>query len=120
MAVYSVDRVNRLRMVLYIVVAIAVLLAVLAAFILADGDDRAAGTWAMVVAGVLLGSSVAAIRLLADRGRAAKVATVVAGVLAAVGGISLVGSWLAFLLPLLGVGLLFLALIPDDPDAVQG
>ena len=43
MAVYSQDRVTRLRMVLYLVMAIAALLVVFAAFILAsaNGDDRA-------------------------------------------------------------------------------
>ncbi len=114
MSVYSPDRVHRLRMVLGIVVALAVLTAVFAAFILANGDHRAAGAVAMVVAGLLLGSAGAALRLLADAGRPAKIATIVTGVLCLLSGIGLAGSWLAFLLPLLGVGLLFLALINDE------
>ena len=49
MAVYSPERVNRLRMVLGIVVAIAALTAVFAAFILADRRATAAqGCCAMV------------------------------------------------------------------------
>ena len=80
MAVYSQDRVNRLRMVLGIVIAIAVLTAVLAAFILANGDHRAAGVLAMVVAGLLLGAGGSALKLLGDAGRPAKIATVVTGV----------------------------------------
>ena len=114
MTVYSEDRVGRLRMVLGIVLGIGVLTAVFAAFILASGDNSLAGALAMVVAGLLLGSSVAALRLLPERGRPAKVATVVTGVLCLLSGLALAGSWLAFLLPLIGLGLLFLALIPDE------
>src|SRR4051794_40126233 len=108
MAVYSPDRVSRLRMVLGIVIAVAVLTGVFAAFILTDGDHRAAGVFAMVVAGLLLGAGGSALRLLSDAGPPAKVATVVTGVLCLLSGIGLAGSWLAFLLPLLGLGLLFL------------
>ena len=117
MAVYSSDRVFRLRIVLCIVVTLAVLVAVLAAVILASGDDRGAGIFAMVVAGVLLGASGSALRLLGEAGRGAKIATVATGVLCVLAGIALAGSWLAFLLPLIGLGLLFLALISDDPEA---
>jgi drug/metabolite transporter (DMT)-like permease len=116
MAVYSPDRVTRLRMVLAIVVAIGVLAAVLAAFILVDGDHRAAGVYAMVVAGLVLGASGTALRLLPDAGRPAKIASVTTGVVCVLAGIGLAGSWLAFLLPLLGLGLLFLALMPDEPE----
>ena len=117
MAVYSQDRVNRLRMVLGIVIAVAVLTAVLAAFILANGDNRAAGVLAMVVAGLLLGAGGSALKLLGDAGRPAKIATVVTGVLCLLSGLGLAGTWLAFLLPLMGLGLLFLALIPDEVES---
>ncbi len=117
MAVYSPDRVHRLRMVLGIVVAVGVLTAVFAAFILANGDHRSAGVFAMVVAGLLLGSAVSALRLLADAGRPAKIATIVTGALCVLSGVGLAGTWLAFLLPLLGLGLLFLALINDEVQA---
>jgi drug/metabolite transporter (DMT)-like permease len=117
MAVYSPDRVNRLRMVLAIVVVIGVLVAVFSAFIVIDGEHRAAGTFAMVVAGLLLGASGTALKLLPDAGRPAKIATVVTGALCLLSGIGLAGTWLAFLLPLIGLGLLFLALIPDEPEA---
>lgn len=118
MKVYSEDRVRRLRLVLRIVVAIGVLVAVLAAFILARGEGRGSGAFAMVVAGLLLGSSASALRLLPQRERPAKIATVVTGAVCLLCGIGLAGSWLAFLLPLLGVGLLFLALVADEPEAV--
>jgi drug/metabolite transporter (DMT)-like permease len=117
MAVYSPDRVNRLRMVLAVVVAIGVLIAVFAAFIVVDGEHRGAGVFAMVVAGLLLGASGTALRLLPDAERPAKIASVVTGALCLVCGIGLAGTWLAFLLPLIGVGLLFLALLPDEPGA---
>src|SRR4051794_19224402 len=117
MPVYSEDRVRRLRMVLGIVAAIAVLTAVFAAFILAGDDHRTAGAFAMVVAGLLLGSAGAALRLLTEAGRSAKIATVVTGVLCVLSGLALAGSWLAFLLPLIGLALLFLALIPDEVEA---
>jgi len=118
MTVYSSDRVGRLRLVLAIVVAIAVLVAVLAAFVLASGD-RTAGLVALVVAGLLLGASGAALKLLGEAGRGAKIATVATGVVCVLSGLVLVGTWLALLLPLLGLGVLFLALIPDDPEAVR-
>jgi len=119
MAVYSSDRVSRLRLVLAIVVAVAVLVVILAAFILASGDDRAAGVFAMIVAALLLGASGAALKLLGEAGRGAKIATVTTGVLSVLSGLALAGTWLAFLLPLVGLGLLFLALIPDDPEAAR-
>ena len=119
MPVYSPDRVSRLRLVLAIVVALAVLVGVLAALILVSGDSRGAGVIALVVAGVLLGAGGWALRLLGDAGRPAKIATVVTGVLCLLSGLALAGTWLAFLLPLIGLGLIFLALIPDDPDGAQ-
>jgi hypothetical protein len=103
-------------MVLALVLAIGLLVAVFAAFILVDGEHRPAGVFAMVVAGLLLGASGTALRLLPDAGRAAKIATVVTGALCLLSGIGLAGTWLAFLLPLIGVGLLFLALLPDEPE----
>jgi drug/metabolite transporter (DMT)-like permease len=117
MAVYSPDRVYRLRVVLWIVMAIGVLTAILAALILANGDHRAAGVLAMVVAGMLLGAGGSALKLLGDAGRPAKIATVVTGVLCLLSGLALAGSWLAFLLPLMGLGLLFLALISDEVES---
>src|SRR3954452_17991297 len=117
MAVYSSDRVARVRLVLASVHALAGVVALLAAFILASGDDRAAGVFALVVAVLLLGAGGSALRLLGDAGRGAKIATVTTGVLCVLSGLLLAGTWLAFLLPLVGLGLLFLALLPDEVDA---
>ena len=115
MPVYSEDRVRRLRMVLWIVVAVGAFVAVLAVLILASGDDTRAGVFAVVVAGLLLGSSGTSLRLLPDAEQPAKVATVTTGVLCMVAGL-VSGTWVAFLLLLVGLGLIFLALLPDEPD----
>jgi hypothetical protein len=115
MRVYSEDRVRRLRMVLWIVFAIGVFVAVLAVLTFAAGGHRNAGVAAVVVAGLLLGSSGTALRLLPDAARSAKIAAVATGVLCIVSGV-LSGSWVAFLLLLVGLGLIFLALIPDVPE----
>lgn len=117
MTVYSEDRVGRLRMVLYVVVGVGVLTAVLAAPVLADADRRTAGAFGLAVGVVLVVAGLAALRLLPARERPAKVASVVTGVLSLLAGLALAGTWLAFLLPLLGVGLVFLALAPDEPEA---
>jgi drug/metabolite transporter (DMT)-like permease len=116
-AVYSQDRVNRQRMVLGIVIAVAALTALFAAFILATGEHRGAGVLAMVVAGLLLGAAGSAFKLLREAGRPAKIATIVTAVLCLLSGLALAGSWLAFLLPLMGLGLLFLALISDEVES---
>ena len=118
MPVYSEDRVGRLRMVLWIVVAIGLFVALLAVLTLASGDHREAGLAALVVAALLLGSSGTALRLLPDAEQPAKIAAVVTGLLCIVSAV-LSGSWVAFLLLLVGLGLLFLALVSDQPEATR-
>jgi hypothetical protein len=117
MRVYSEDRVRRLRMVLWIVAGIGVFVALLAVLTFAAGENKSDGVVVVVVAGILLGSSGTALRLLPDAERPAKIASVVTGVLCMVSG-ALSGSWVAFLLLLIGLGLVFLALIPDDVEGV--
>jgi hypothetical protein len=58
---------------------------------------------------------VTALRLLPEAERPAKTAAVATGILCMVAGLAS-GSWVAFLLLLVGLGLLFLALLPDDPE----
>ena len=120
MAVYSPDRVNRLRLVLAIVVAVAVLAARPRG--VHPGRRRrprapASSRWSSPA--LLLGSSgLPRSGCCPSAGRPAKVATIVdRRAVPAARGIGLAGTWLAFLLPLLGLGLLFLALIPDEPEA---
>jgi hypothetical protein len=116
--VFSPDRVSRLRMVVWIVAAIGALVALLALLTLTSGDDRAAGVAPAVVAVVLLGSSGTALRLLREAERPAKLAAIATGALCVVSGV-LSGSWLAFLLLLVGLVLVFLALLPDEPEATR-
>jgi hypothetical protein len=117
MSVYSEDRVGRLRMVLWVVVVIGALVALLAVLTVAAGEHRNAGVVGVVASGLLLGSSGTALRQLsADAGPPAKVAVVVTGVLCLLCGV-VSGSWVAFLLLLIGLGLLFLALLPDEEGA---
>jgi uncharacterized membrane protein HdeD (DUF308 family) len=117
MSVYSQDRVFRLRLVLFVVVALGAVTVVFATDMLL-GDADAPAVVAMVVGLLLLGSGITAVLLLRDARRPAKIATVVAGVVCLLSGLVLAGTWLAFVLPLVGLGLLFLALIADDPEAV--
>jgi hypothetical protein len=117
MRVYSEDRVRRLRTVLWIVAGIGVLVALLAVLTFAAGESKSNGVVVVVVAGILLGSSGTALRLLPEGERPAKIAAVVTGVLCMVSG-ALSGSWVAFLLLLIGLGLVFLALIPDEVEGV--
>jgi drug/metabolite transporter (DMT)-like permease len=119
MPVYSEDRVHRLRMVLWVVFAIGLFVAVLSALTFAAAEEhRDAGVAAAVVAALLLGSSATALRLLPAAERPAKIAAIVTGVLCMVSGV-LSGSWVAFLLLLVGLGLVFLALLPDAPEGVS-
>ena len=113
MRVYSEDRVRRLRLVLWIVAAIGVFVAILSLLTLTAGDHPEAGVAAVVVAGLLLGSSGTALRLLPEGERPAKIAAVITGVLCMVAGV-VSGSWVAFLLLLMGLALVFLALLPDE------
>ncbi len=115
-AVYSEDRVGRLRIVLWIVVVVGALVALLAVSTLVAGEHRGAGLLATVVAVILLGSSGTALRLLSDAERPAKIATIVTGALCMISG-AVSGSWIAFLLLVIGLVLLFLALLPDEPEA---
>jgi hypothetical protein len=118
MRVYSEDRVGRLRAVLWIVFVIGVLVALLAVLTFTSGGHARAAVGATVVAGLLLGSSSTALRLLPDAERPAKIACVTTGAMCMVSGV-LAGSWIAFLLLFVGVGLVFLALLPDEPEATK-
>jgi drug/metabolite transporter (DMT)-like permease len=113
--IYSEDRVGRLRMVLWIVLGVGVLVALLAVLTIAEGKHRDSGVAALIVAALLLGSSGTSLRLLPDAERPAKIASIVTGVLCILSGV-LSGSWVAFVLLLTGLGLIFLALIPDHPE----
>lgn len=116
--VFGEDRVRRLRWVVTVVLAVVGLLALLSALVLARGGDGAtlAGLIGLGCALVVGAAGGTALRLLPEAGRPAKRACVATALLTIVAGILLLGTWLAFVLPLTGVGLLFLTLV-EDPDA---
>jgi hypothetical protein len=116
MAVYSEDRARRLRILLLSVVALAGILAAFAVIsLVAQGVDgpRVAS---LVAAGLLVASGASAVLLLKEAETPAKVGTLVTGGLCVLAGIASAGSWLSLVLPLLGLGLLFLALVADTPE----
>lgn len=115
MAVYSEDRVRRLRMVLWIVVAVGALIALAALITLAGGSHRGAGLIAAVVAATLLGSSGMALRLVGRSHPKARLAVVATAIICVLSGV-ISGSWVAFLLLLVGLGLMFLGLLPDEVE----
>jgi peptidoglycan/LPS O-acetylase OafA/YrhL len=113
MVAFSEDRVRRLRIVLLVVAAVAVLAA--ADFGLGaatDGHDRGTGIFGVVV-GLVLGTAAVFTITRLPEGKRLTVAT---GLLAILIGMLLLGTWSAYLLPLLGIALVFLALINDDPE----
>lgn len=116
--VFGDDRVRRLRWVVVVLLAVVGLLALLSVLVLARGGDGAAlagliGLGAAVVVGA---AGATALRLLPQAGRPAKRACVATALLTIAAGVLLLGTWLAFVLPLTGVGLLFLTLV-EDPEA---
>lgn len=117
--VYSHDRVRRLRVVVWVALVVGVLLGGLAAWILAGvlPDDPDALTYAVmltVATTAVLGSSATALRLLPTRTVQARRACVATGVVLVP--CSFLLGPLGFVSILLGLSLLFLALIADDPD----
>ena len=115
MTVYSEDRVRRLRMVLWLVAAVGVLIAIAAVLTLIAGTHRGAGLIASAVAVLLLGSSGSALRLLGVAHPRAKLAVVATAVICVLSGV-ISGSWVAFLLLVVGLGLMFLGILPDEAD----
>jgi drug/metabolite transporter (DMT)-like permease len=115
-SVYTEDRVRRLRLILWVVVVIGVLVAVLAVLTVAAPEHRVAGAVGLVAAALLLASSGTALRLLADAERPAKVAAVTSGALCIVAAL-LSGGVFAFLLLPVGLGVVFLAVLPDEREA---
>jgi hypothetical protein len=117
MAVYSQDRVRRLRILLLLVVTVAAVLALLAVWELVANGTEEGGVASLVAAALLLGSGGSAVILLREAEKPARVACLVTGGLCVLAAIGAAGSWLSLLFPVLGLGLLFLALIPDPEQA---
>ncbi|MDN4174018.1 hypothetical protein QWY28_13740 [Nocardioides sp. SOB77] len=121
--VYSEDRARRLRLALYVALGVGVLVAAFAVWVLVGvlPDDGGAATYAvsLVVSALLvLGSTGLALRLLPARTAPAKRACVAVGVLLLPASV-LVGQ-LGFVAIVVGLSVLFLALIADDPALDTG
>lgn len=122
--VYGEDRARRLRTVLRVVLGLAVVLVALDLWAIAGvglDEDGAVGFAVLVavVAGVLLGWAGAALRLLPQRGRGAKVAAVGTGASLLLLALPMAVTWMGFVMVPIGLVVLLLALLPDDPDAVD-
>jgi drug/metabolite transporter (DMT)-like permease len=114
--VYSADRVRRLRMIVLVVAGLGGVLAVFSFGLVFSDDNRGVGVFSLAVAAVLIAVSTTAHRRLLEGDAVAKRLTVGTGVAALVGGLLLAGTWMAFVLPLVGLATLFLALVGDEPS----
>jgi hypothetical protein len=115
--VYSLDRVRRLRLVLGVDVLAGVLLIVLAVFIAVNDDELR--RFAVVVAGagaVVAALSALSLRSLPGRDQRTKVVAAVTGGLTILVGFLFAKMILGFAMILVGIVILALALLRDDPD----
>lgn len=117
--VYSRDRARRLRMALWVALGVGVVVAALAVWVLVGvlPDDGDAATYAVslvVAAVVLLGTTTLALRVLPSRTVAARRACIAVGVLLLP--VSVLVGQLGFVTIVVGLSVLFLALIADDPS----
>ena len=124
--VYTADRVKRLRTVLWVVVGAGGLLLLLAFYILvallpdAAGDENlGSALFVVTVAGVaLLSSGFISMRMLPGPRKPAKASLVGTGITLIVVGILMNGTAIiGFVLPMLGLVVLLLALLPDGDPA---
>ena len=117
--VYSPDRVRRLRLVLGVDVVAGVLLALLAVYLLVADDELGRVALTVGVVGLLVTVlSVLAFRAVARRDGLAKRVAVATGVLTVVVGFFFAKLILGFTMIVLGLVILVLALLRDDPDLV--
>lgn len=123
--IYTEDRVKRIRTVLWIVVGVGALLALLAAYTLvvlvpgsrADENYTPFSLVVAVVAVAVVGSSALSMRLLGGPRKQAKVALAGTGGALILSGILLSSAVIGYFLPLLGLAILFLALLTDGDPA---
>ncbi|MDN4161811.1 hypothetical protein [Nocardioides abyssi] len=116
--VYSQDRTRRLRMALYVALGLGVVVAALAVWILVGvlPDDSGALTYAVsltAAAVVVLGVTTFALRALPSRTVEAKRWCVAVGVVLIP--VSVLLGQLGFVTIVVGLSVVFLALIADDP-----
>ena len=117
--VYSADRERRLRLVLRVDAVAGALMCLLAVFVLFVDESLRTAAAVFAVAGVVvLVASGLALRAVAGRDRRAKVAASVAGALTLVIGFLFAKAILGFALIVVGLVIVVLALLRDDPELV--
>jgi hypothetical protein len=119
--IYSSDRERRLRLLLRVVLVLGVLLAALAAYAVGViGDDqRKPGLVFAAMAVVLTVTSVVALRVLPGRDANAKRGALAAGAVVTAVGLAFLPSYLGIVILVLAGVLLTLALLRDDPEALE-
>lgn len=117
-AIYSADRERRLRLVVRVVFVLGVLLAALAAYAVGvvGGDNRPFGVAVGAVAALLLAASGLALKVLPERDRTARLASVATGMVTLLAGLFLAKTFLGVVVIVLAIAVLVLALLRDDPD----
>jgi hypothetical protein len=114
--VYSQDRVRRLRLVLAVGVIAGGLLALLGvASVASDADLRRVGLAVCAIGLVVLGLAVATLRSLAARDARARTLATVTGAVTLVSGFFFARNILGFAMIVLGLTVLVLARLRDDP-----
>ena len=117
-AVYSVDRVRRLRVVLWLTLALGVFISVLEVGALGDADvDQQLTRIALGIYVVVAVLSAASLWLLARRDVVTRLSATCTGTFLAIVGVLTIAALVGWLSLLLGLGLLALAVLPDDPGA---
>ena len=116
--IYGADRERRLRLVLRVVVAVGVMLTLLAAWTLLAASDEFRGFGvALGVLGITqLGVSTLTLRALPARDRNAKRAAIATGSVVLVSGFMLASGILGWAMIVLGIAVLVLAVLRDDPE----
>lgn len=119
--VYGEDRERRIRTATRIVIGLGVLLALLGVYVLVVLLSRSTGgslgpflMLLLLPATALLALSAVTMRLLPRRDKRTRVAACATGAAVILCSVPLSVVWLGYVMPLLGIVLLLLALIPDE------
>lgn len=115
--VYSPARARQLRILLVAALLLGVILLMIAVALLLGGSDKAPyGLGLSIVATVVIATCGVTLRSLRDRGRAARVGTIAAGLVQVVLGVVLANSGVGILPSIVGILLILLALLPEATE----
>jgi len=115
--VYSPARARQLRILLIAALLLGVILLMIAVALLLGGSDKAPyGAVLSLVATLVISTCGITLRSLRDRGRAARVGTIAAGVVQVLLGVVLADSGVGILPSIVGVLLILLAVLPEAED----